>query len=76
MALIKSFVHRSEGGVNYRTEVECGYTVGHVGDRKILHLETYGSSTRAIPGKVSQSIELDQDSARELAAIIRRTFSV
>ena len=74
MALIRSFELRPGASVSFRSEVDCGYSVGEVGGRKILHLETYGSSTRAIPGKVSQSIELNEDAARELAAIIRRAF--
>src|SRR4051794_27978213 len=55
MALIKTFVHRPGATIAFRSEVDCGYSVGTVGDRRILHLETYGSRTRAIPGKVSQS---------------------
>jgi hypothetical protein len=74
MALIRSFEHRPGAGVSFRSEVDCGYSIGEVNGRKILHLETYGSSTRAIPGKVSQSVELDEDTARELAAIIRSAF--
>src|SRR4051812_19560559 len=66
MALITSFEHRPDAGMNYRSEVRCGYSVGHVGQTKILHLETYGSASRAIPGKVSQSVELDEEAARAL----------
>lgn len=53
--------------------MECGYVVGQTDDRTILHLETYGSSSRAIPGKVSQSIELDE-AASELMTVLRRAF--
>ena len=74
MALIRRFVARPDARYAYRTEVECGYTVGEVGGEKILHLETYGSKQRAIPGKVSQSIELDRDAALELVQLIQKTF--
>ena len=74
MALIRSFRHRPDANVGFRTEVDCGYTVGEVGDRTIVHLETYGSSTRAIPGKVSQSIELDEPAAGELVEILQRAY--
>jgi hypothetical protein len=37
-------------------------------------LETYGSNSRAIPGKVSQSIELDEAGAAELMSIIGQAF--
>jgi len=74
MALIRTFKQRTDANVGYRSEVECGWTAGSVAGRPVLHLETYGSSQRAIPGKVSQSLELDEDAARELLAILRRTF--
>ena len=74
MALIRSFRHRPEAGVGYRTEVDCGYSIGEARGRTILHLETYGSSTRQIPGKVSQSLELDEHAASTLLVILRRAF--
>ena len=40
----------------------------------MLQLETYGSDDRAIPGKVSQVIQLDEAGARELKRIIERAF--
>ena len=40
----------------------------------LLHLETYGSSSRAIPGKVSQSLQLDRDGARQLRDLIDQAF--
>ena len=74
MALIRQFEHRPSASVGFRSEVDCGWAVGDAHGRRLLHLETYGSSARAIPGKVSQSIELDEDGARELVGIISRAF--
>lgn len=74
MALIRTFTQRPDVNVRFRSEVECGWTAGSVAGKPILHLETYGSTSRAIPNKVSQSLELDEDAARELLAILRRTF--
>ena len=74
MALINRFVYKAGAGGGYRSEVECGYAVVAWGDKTLLHLETYGSGTRAIPGKVSQSLQLDRDGARELRAIIDAAF--
>jgi hypothetical protein len=42
--------------------------------KRLLHLETYGSDEREIPGKVSQAIEIDIDGARELQRILRTAF--
>jgi hypothetical protein len=74
MALIRAFEHRQSGRVAFRTEVDCGWRVGDVAGRRLLHLETYGSNERDIPGKVSQSIELDINGARELQRILRTAF--
>ena len=74
MALINRFVERRDASPRYRTEVECGWTLADGPEGRILHLETYGSGARAIPGKVSQSLELDRDAATELLRIVRRAF--
>lgn len=74
MALIGGFVERPNASLGWRTEVECGYAIGYHTDGPVLHLETYGSQSRQIPGKVSQSLELDESAARELMQIIRRAF--
>jgi len=74
MAFIRRFESRPGVQVAFRTQVDCGWTVGEVDGHQILHLETYGSSSRDIPGKVSQSIEIDADGARELNRILRAAF--
>lgn len=74
MALIRTFEHRPSANLAVRSEVDCGWRAGDAGGRQILHLETYGSAARAIPGKVSQSIELDQAGAEELLRIIKKAF--
>jgi hypothetical protein len=74
MALIRSFVEKPRGSISWRSEVECGFTIGHRGDLRVLHLETYGSGSRQIPGKVSQSLEIDKAGAEELIRILHRAF--
>lgn len=74
MALIVRFSERPNANIGWRSEVECGFSLGTVGDRRILHLETYGSNARNIPGKVSESLELDEEAAKELVEILRRAF--
>ena len=74
MALIRRFVHRPDASPRFRTEVDCGWTVAELPSGRILHLETYGSGERSIPGKVSQSLELDADAARELRSILDKAF--
>jgi hypothetical protein len=74
MALVKRFVHRPGSAAGFRSEVECGYRVVHDGSTTLLHLETYGSSSRAIPGKISQSLQLDEDGACRLRELIDQAF--
>ena len=75
MALIR---HIAPAGFGKRGrvhgEVDCGYTIFAVAGRDYLQLDTYGSPNRSIPGKTSQSIQLDRASARQLKALIQRTF--
>lgn len=54
--------------------VECGYRVFAVSGEQVLQLDTYGSRDRAMPGKVSQSIQLDEAAAEEVVRIILEAF--
>jgi hypothetical protein len=75
VALIEKFEERSIGTGRLHDPVDCGYRAFVVGDgRTVLQLETYGRSSRAEPGKVSQSLQLDQEAAAELIKILRRSF--
>jgi hypothetical protein len=75
VALIRGFSPAGYGNRGrVHGEVDCGFTVFEVGARSYLQLDTYGSSTRAVPGKTSQSIQLDERAARELKRLIERTF--
>jgi len=56
------------------TEVECGYRVVATETGTMLQLDTYGSGERQIPGKVSQSLQLDENLAHQLMKILRQTF--
>ena len=55
-------------------EVECGWAIFESGGRRYLQLDTYGSQTRAIPGKVSQTLQLDEEGARQLKKLIAQAF--
>ena len=58
----------------HKTEVECGYAVIDVGGQHYLQLETYGSSDRQIPGKISQTLQRDKERALELRRLIELAF--
>lgn len=74
MALIKTFEARPIEPRRVHDGVVCGYAAADLEGSRILQLETYGSADRKIPGKVSQSIQLDEESARVLRRIIEQTF--
>jgi hypothetical protein len=44
------------------------------GENHYLQLDTYGSEEREFPDKISQSIQLDENSARQLKAFIEKAF--
>lgn len=79
MALIvKGKIFRSEKERNFvHKEVECTFT-SFVGEDKsiYLQLDTYGSDERKIKNKISQSIQLNKDSARYLMKIIQDEFDL
>jgi hypothetical protein len=51
VALITKFTHRPGSTAGFQSEVECGYRIVQDGSKTLLHLETYGSSDRAIPAR-------------------------
>jgi hypothetical protein len=54
--------------------VGCGWAIFETAGRQYLQLDTYGSKARVMPGKVSQSIQLDENGARELMRLLTRAF--
>jgi hypothetical protein len=74
MALIGQLTELHKERNSVHEPVECGYTVFDTGGSRYLQLDTYGSPGREIPGKVSQSIQLDVESAAQLKALIEKTF--
>ena len=55
--------------------VRCGYFDFIASDgKRYLTLETYGSSERDMPDKISQSLQFDEGAAERLMQVIRRTF--
>lgn len=74
MAKIARFEELPSGTTRPHTEVDCGFRIVEVGGAVLLQLDTYGSNERQIPGKTSQSLQLDVDAARELVRILFRTF--
>lgn len=74
MALINEFQQAPSDVQRLHGPVTCGYRAFTVDGRRILQLDTYGSTERAIPNKISQSVQLDAEGARALLDIIAEAF--
>lgn len=75
MAMLKLFEPSDVQTGRVHEQVDCRYKVFENGTNgPILQLDTFGSGLRDFPGKVSQTIQLDRDSAQELCRIIEKIY--
>jgi hypothetical protein len=74
MALVSDFTHVPGERQSIHKPVACGWRIFDEQGRRILQLDTYGSSERAIPGKGSQSLQFDRDAAEELLRLLKKAF--
>lgn len=76
MARIVSFEpHTLKRPQTHKTHVPCFWSIVDPGDgTRLLQLDTRGSSKREMPGKLSQTVQLDRKSAEQLFAILKREF--
>lgn len=75
MALIRNFERKEMERVSLHDEIEATYSVFECDGRVLLQIDSYGRADREMPGKKSQTIQLDRDGARALFDIIKREFS-
>ncbi|WIX85852.1 hypothetical protein [Amycolatopsis sp. DG1A-15b] len=75
MARLRSFEKGTQNVKAHPTEVDCFHQVITAADgTRLLHLTTFGSDSRRSGPKSSQSLQIDESTARELMAVIRATF--
>jgi len=75
MALIRSFKESRMDRNSVHDAVEATYTTYEQDGRKFIQVASYGRTEREIPGKKSQTIQLDEKSARQLFDILRAFFN-
>lgn len=63
----KNYVHE---------KVYTTYTIFCEGREKYVQIDTYGKSNREIPGKISQSIQLDKETAQYLVLLLQSEFNL
>ena len=76
MAYVKSIV-RDDHEIRslHPTIVECRYVVAEKDGRKLFQLNSYGSSERQMPDKLSQTLQFDETAARRLWELLEKEFS-
>lgn len=74
MALISSFERRELQRNSLHHGISASYSVFERDGKSIVQIDTHGRTDREIPGKVSQTIQLDENSARELVKILKSAF--
>jgi hypothetical protein len=74
MALVRQFEMKAMERNSIHEEISATYTAFHNSGRTFLQIDTYGRSDREIPGKKSQSIQLDEQGAEALFKILKKEF--
>ena len=70
MAIVKKLEKIDLDRESKHTEVEATYAIVDVDGQKHLQIDTYGSATRKIPGKKSQSLRFSPEALKQLKSII------
>jgi len=75
MALVQNIKEGYKDKEHIHGKTECSFYIVHdKAGRKYLQLDTYGSSNRQIPGKVSQSIQFSPEAIKQLKELILKKF--
>jgi len=56
------------------TRIPCKYMVAEFDGKRLLQLNTYGSTDRAIPDKLSQTLQFDEYAALQLFRMLKSEF--
>lgn len=57
-------------------KVHGAYSVFELKGEKYFQLDTFGRSDRELPGKLSQTIQLDKEAAQFLVDLLRENFNL
>jgi hypothetical protein len=76
LALVTKFEKLDSERYQLHEEVEAKYAVFERDGKGFVQINTYGTTGREIPGKVSQSIQLDQRGAEQLTRILKQAFNL
>ncbi len=74
MAFVRRFEQKNMERNSLHKEIGATYSVFGIDDKRIVQIDTYGSADREIPGKKSQTIQLDREGAENLFLILKNEF--
>ena len=60
--------------VTVHSKARATYSVFEDGGKRYFQIDTYGSTTRDMPEKISQTIQIDRQSAMKLISLLAETF--
>lgn len=73
---VKAFKRLDKSKNTVHDPVQTTYTVFQEDEKTVLQIDTYGRADRTIPGKVSQSIQIDKEAAKLLYNLLKKTFDL
>ena len=76
MVLIRKFEKLDAERNQLQGEVEAKYAVFERDGKGFVQINTYGRADRKLPGKLSQTIQLDRQGAEALVAILKNAFAI
>lgn len=74
MAIVRKLERIELEHESKHTEVDCTYSVVEADGQKYLQIDSYGSASRKIPGKKSQSLRFTHEAIVQLKSIINSDF--
>lgn len=74
MAVVRRLEEQTLEKGSSHTEVNCTYSIVDGKDGRYLQVDTYGSTTRKIPGKKSQSIRFAPEAIKQLKSLLDKQF--
>jgi hypothetical protein len=76
MAIIRKLEQLTLEKDTPHTEVQCTYSIVESKEGRYLQIDTYGSTTRKIPGKKSQSIRFAPEAIQQLRILLEQYFRI
>jgi hypothetical protein len=75
MAIVRKLEHLNLDNETRHTEAECTYSItSYEQGHRFLQIDTYGSKSRKILGKKSQTIRFSPEAIEQLKTILRENF--